>query len=148
LSAPSVTLSTGQTVQVSPVPPFALAEIERRYTPAFTGDAVEERAAQASREKLVREVAWLMALPDVVAPDDWQFPRGLRYAGIAPREGDEGRILDYIEYGLLTTPGDIQAVQAVMYGADVTESDVHAAEAAFPVDSGRTPPFIYPVAAG
>jgi hypothetical protein len=148
LSTPTVTLSTGQSLAVQPVPPFALAEIERRYAAPHDTLASEDPAARASREKLTREVAWLLALPDVVTPEDWQFPRALRYAGIEPRDGDEGRLLDYIEYALLVTPGDIQAVQAVMYGAALTEDDIGAAEAVFPADCGRTPPFTYPGAAG
>lgn len=148
MGAQTVTLSTGQSVAVQPVPPFALAEIERRYTPAYATAATEDPAARASREKLAREVAWLMALPDVAVPDDWQFPRALRYAGVEPREGDEGRLLDYIEYGLLVTPGDIQAVQAVMYGSALTEDDIGAAETTFPADGGRETPFTYPGGAG
>jgi len=143
----SVTLCNGQILTVQPVPPFALAEIERRYTPASATAASEDPAARLAREQITREVAWLLALPDVTVPADWQFPRALRYAGIEPREGEEGRLLDYIEYGLLLTPADIQAVQAVMYG-DVTEDEIGAAEATFPVDGRRDAPFAYPGAAG
>lgn len=129
-----ITLSTGMVIDVRPVPPFALAEIERHYTfPVLEGTELAQ--AQAARERMTREAAWLMALPDVTVPDDWQFPRGLRYAGIQPREGDDGLLLDYIEFGVLIAPSDIQAVQAVMYSSDLTEEEIGAAEATFPAIS-------------
>jgi len=132
-----ILLSNGQMLIVTPVPPFALAEINRRYPVPANLSATDAQAALAEREKLAREVAWLLALPVVDVPIDWTFPRGLVYAGIQPREGESGRLLDYIEYGLLVTPADIAAVQAVMYGADVTEPEVTAAEATFQPDGGR-----------
>lgn len=115
---PQVKLQSGRIIDVHPVPPFAMAELERRH------GKDEDYAG------IVREVAWLIALDGLQVPDDWQFPRGLLYAGIAPRDEAEGRFLDYVEYGLLTTPADIDAVQAVMYG-ELGQAEVDAAEATF-----------------
>jgi hypothetical protein len=121
----TVTLCSGETVVVYPVPPFALTNVE-----------IANRAKLPDeRECIVRETAWLLALPDVVAPEDWRFPRALQHAGIDPRSGDVGRLLDYIEYGLLVTSSDVRAVQNAMYGA-LTEDEIGAAEAAFRRDGG------------
>lgn len=126
-----VTLSNGQTVEVYPVPPFALTNVEARY-PGGTPEAV------ALRERMIRETAWLLALPDVSIPEGWQCPRALQHAGIEPRQGTTGRILDYIEYGLLLTADDIRAVQAAMYGGALTEDEIGAAEATFRLDRRHT----------
>ncbi len=141
MPAQTVSLSNGQTLTVHPVPPFAMTAIARSL-PANTPEA------QAARERLMQEAAWLMALPGVSVPQDWAFPRGLSYAGIQSREGDEGRLLDYIEYGLLLTPADIQSVQVAMYGTALTEDDIGAAEDTFPADGGRDTALPDPVAAG
>lgn len=133
---PEVTLSNGDTVTVQPVPPFTLTVAEARHPIPENLDAEETRAAMAERERVLREVAWLVAFEDLQVPDDWSFPRGLQHAGTEPREGDEGRLLDYVEYSLLKTPSDIQQVQKVMYGEALTEAEVDAAASAFPADSG------------
>lgn len=125
-----VTLSNGQTLAVESVPPFALGEVSRRI-PASAPEAEEARAA------LAREVAWLMALPTLSVPEEWKFPRGLIHAGIQPRDGENGRILDYIEYELLRTHQDIADVQSAMYGTAITEEEISAAEATFQPDGGR-----------
>ncbi len=122
-----VTLSNGQTIEVYPVPPFALTNVEARY-PATTPEGI------ALRERMIRETAWLLALPDVKVPADWQCPRALQHAGIEPRQGETGRMLDYIEYGLLLTADDIRAVQAAMYGGALTEEEIGAAEDSFRSD--------------
>ncbi|HOU13466.1 MAG TPA: hypothetical protein PKZ84_10135 [Anaerolineae bacterium] len=126
-----VTLSNGRTVEVYPVPPFALTNVEARY-PGVTPEAV------TLRERMIRETAWLLALPDVSIPEGWQCPRALQHAGIEPRQGETGRILDYIEYGLLLTADDIRAVQVAMYGGALTEDEIGAAEATFRLDRGHT----------
>ena len=118
-----IILTNGIQIEVQPVPPFALAEIQRRHP---------------DQPQLAREAAWLMALPTITVPEDWQFPRGLQYAGVEPRPGNEGRLLDYIEYGLLIMSNDIQSVQSIMYGGDLTEEEISAAEEMFPVDRGQT----------
>lgn len=123
-----VLLSNNCSVEVLPVPPFALAVVASR----FPGD---DAATIATREQTQRETAWLIALPGLTVPDDWQFPDGLRYAGVEPRAGGAGRLLDYIEYGLLQTNNDILSVQTVMYAETVTEDEIGAAEAVFP-DNG------------
>lgn len=123
-----VLLSGDRSVDVYVVPPFALTAVAAR----FPGD---DAATIATREQTQRETAWLIAMPGLTVPDDWQFPDGLRYAGVEPRKGDRGRLLDYIEYGLLQTNNDILSVQAVMYAETVTEDEIGAAEAVFP-DNG------------
>lgn len=126
-----VTLSNGMTVKVKTVPPFAMAAIEAALPPM---DEMAGRAA--TRARLSREAAWLLALPDVEVPEDWNFPPGLSYAGVDPREGEEGRKLDYIEFALLAQAQDIENVQQVMYG-ELTEDEVSAAEDMFPRDGGQ-----------
>jgi len=123
----NVTLSSGQTLTVKPVPPFVLTDAHHALS----------TLSDSEKDRALRGVALLCALPEIKVPDDWKFPRGLTYAGAVPRAGVDGRLLDYIEYGLLVTPADIAAVQAVMYGADVTEPEVTAAEATFQPDGGR-----------
>jgi hypothetical protein len=140
----TLTLSNGIVVEVQSVPPFALAEIERRFSSIEGLEGAELKQAQDARARLAREAAWLMALPDVTVPENWEFPRGLRYAGIQAREGEAGELLDYIEYGLLCTPQDIQDVQRVMYGADLTEEDISTAEATFQPDGGSPAAAAYP----
>lgn len=124
----NVTLSNGQTLTVQPVPPFVLTDAQHALS----------HLEKTENERALRGVALLCALPEISVPDDWKFPRGLTYAGIAPRAGEDGRALDYIEYGLLTTGEDLSAVQAVMYGADLTEPEVAAAEATFRADGGQS----------
>lgn len=123
-----VLLSGDRSVDVYVVPPFALTAVAAR----FPGD---DAATVATREQMQRETAWLIAMPGLTVPDDWQFPDGLRYAGVEPRAGGAGRLLDYIEYGLLQTNNDILSVQTVMYAETVTEDEIGAAEAVFP-DNG------------
>lgn len=121
----TVELSSGVIVVVYPVPPFALTSVETLHCDK----------GHAERERLVRETAWLLALPNVTPPADWQFPRALEHAGIEPRAGAHGRLLDYIEYGLLATPADVRLVQHAMYGA-LAEGEIGAAEAAFRPNGG------------
>jgi hypothetical protein len=135
-----VTLSTGQEIEVLPVPPFALAAVKAAHPPPTNLEPAELAEALATQERLTREVSWLIALPDVEVPEDWEFPRGLRYAGIHPREGEEGRRLDYIEYRLLITHEDLVQVREVMYGAVLSEEEIAAAEATFRPDGGREAP--------
>jgi hypothetical protein len=132
-----ITLSNGQEVEVQPVPPLALSVIGERNPVPENLDAEQTQAAMSAQDRLVNEAAWLMALGHVEVPEDWQFPRGLTYAGIQPREGDAGRVLDYIEYGLLVTTDDLKKVQQAMYGDALTESEVDAAEAIFPNHGGQ-----------
>jgi hypothetical protein len=139
-----VKLTNGIVITVEPVPPFALNAVERRFVALVSGDSPESNAARASMEQMIKEAAWLMAIKDVVVPDDWTFPRGLRYAGVQPREGEDGRLLDYIEYGLLLTASDVQAVQAVMYDASLTGDELSDAEETFPANSGRETDQAYP----
>jgi hypothetical protein len=132
-----ITLSNGQEVEVQPVPPLALSVIGERNPVPENLDAEQTQAAMDARERLVNEAAWLIAFSGISVPVDWEFPRGLRYAGVEPREGDEGQLLDYIEYGLLVTTEDLKKVQEAMYGDALTEAEVDAAEAIFPNHGGQ-----------
>lgn len=135
-----VRFSNGEALHVYPVPPFVFTAIEAAHPlpdPPTPG-------AMVDRECLLREAAWLMALPEVRVPEAWEFPRALTYAGLAPRVGDEGRLLDYIEYELLATAEDVRAVQLAMYGGALTEAEIGTAEAAFPGDGGRATASAYP----
>lgn len=130
-----ITLSNGKTIEVQPVPPLALNVITARHPLPVDADEAETQSAMQARERLLNEAAWLLALENVEVPDDWSFPTGLLHAGVEPRTGDHGPLLDYIEYGLLATTADVQRVQAAMYGEALTEAEVVAAEATFPADS-------------
>lgn len=129
-----VTLSDGQAVNVKSVPPFALAVVAAKF-PVPDGEKKEIAIALAEQERRQREVAWLIAFEGLAVPEEWQFPDGLRYVGIEPRAGEKGRLLDYIEFGLLQTSADVSKVQTVMYDSAVTEEEIEAAEAVFP-DNG------------
>lgn len=143
-----VILSSGQPVDVHPVPPFFLTAVQNEYRVDADMAGDSSLAALETRAQAVREAAWLMALPSVIVPAGWKFPFALEYCGIEPREGDVGLWLDYVEYGLLATGDDVRAVQAAMYGApEVTEDEIRDAEATFPADGGRGDAFAYPVAA-
>ena len=124
------------TVNVHPVPPFALASIGARLSVDTDADPATIQEQMADRETVLQEAAFLIAL-EVTVPEDWQFPKGLQHAGIQPRVDEDGRLLDYIEYGLLQTPQDIEQVQTVMYGSTLTEAEVEAAEAMFRSDGRR-----------
>ncbi len=141
-----VQLSSGQVIEVQAVPPFVFTAIEAAHPlPHGKVPHAEMQAALLAREQLQRETAWLIALPDVEVPEGWAFPRALGHAGIQPRAGEHGRLLDYIEYGLLATPEDVRAVQTAMYGGALTEEEIGAAEATFPGDGGREEPLTYPL---
>ncbi len=127
-----ITLSNGRVVRVCPVPPFALSAVEEKFPLPAEDDSALVTAVLARRERAVRDVAWLCALPDVAVPDDWRFPVALNYAGVEPRPGELGRKIDYIEYELLASTEDVTRVREAMWGV-LSEADVAAAEATFPV---------------
>lgn len=125
-----VKLSTGIEVEVQPVPPLALTNVAA-LLPLRGLDETTYNAVQAARKRSVQDTAWLLAFPGLRAPDSWQFPLALQHVGLQPREGDTGRLLDYIEYGLLLNNDDIQRVQAVMHDGALTEAEVEAAVETF-----------------
>lgn len=155
-----VTLSTGVTVTVAPVPqkiydvirmkhpdpPVPILEsdktatgevmrYENREDPDYQRSMME--AAQA-RQMAWAEAMLLFGLPDVEAPVGWVAPfEELAYIDPAwePRKGDQGRKLDYIEWELLRAPGDHQEVVAAIGDlAMIPERAVDAIEDTFPGD--------------
>lgn len=119
-----VTFSAGSTHEVRSVPPLAMRELYRRH-----------HDEQETLERLLREVPLLIGLQGLPVPKDWQFPQALGYAGIAPREGQEGRLLDYIEYHLLATKEDLDALNQALFG-EISEAEIADAEATFCPDGG------------
>jgi hypothetical protein len=153
-----VKLSTGVVVTVHPVPQKIYDVIRMRHpdppvpvvedTRTATGEPMryenrddpDYRAALAEAER-ARQTAWaeaslLFGLPDVEVPEGWQPPvEELEYltgGQWKPREGEKGRKLDYIEWGLLAVVGDYQRVQAAINQlAMVSEEAVDAVEVTF-----------------
>jgi len=153
-----ITLSTGITVTVAPVPQKVYDVIRMRHpdppVPVLeskataTGEAMKYenrkdpdyqealRDAKQARQRAWAEAMFLFGLPEVVVPDEWEGPPVTELAYLAPdwkqREGDQGRKLDYIEWELLRTPGDHgKVVDAINELADVPEEAVDAIEATF-----------------
>lgn len=71
-----------------------------------------------------------------VIPDDWEIPARLIQAGLKPHVGIDGRRWDFILYGLITTPADMQALSNVLLGkGPLMEAEVEAASNQFPSDT-------------
>jgi hypothetical protein len=140
-----VTFSNGEEHEVLRVPPYALRRVGADHplpdlpepdAPDFEERVAEVNALYEARGRLLHETSLLMALPDVEVPEDWAFPRGLRHGGVEPRQGENGTWLDYVEYGLLRTQEDIEALQDAMHGKPLSREEVTAAEETFqPQDS-------------
>jgi hypothetical protein len=126
-----ITFSNGRTENVYGVPQLLLARLDT--LPDFqigVDDAVEtvidkQRLLEAAKSDL----AYLLAFKDVRVPDGWKFSAEARAAGLVPRDGDEGRKVDYIEQEILTTGRDAMAAQAAMFA--LTDEEVNAAGALF-----------------
>jgi hypothetical protein len=153
-----VKLSTGVTVTVASVPQKVYDVVRMKHpdppVPTVQGDLMGEAFRRENRDdagyqqalRLVeqqRQMAWaeamlLFGLPDVEVPDNWQPPL-CELAYIAPdwkpRDGQQGRKLDYIEWELLRNPLDHQKVIATINAlAIVPEEAVDAIEDTFPGD--------------
>jgi len=128
---PPVMLRNGQTLEVQPVSPLLLVDVEAAY-PLPAADSAEFMSALATRSRQVRATAFLAGLPEVQVPDGWQFPAALAWAGITPRPGPEGRRADYIEYELLRDPADLTAVQQIIFNPGLTEAEIGVAAQSFP----------------
>lgn len=134
-----ITFSNGRTENVYSVPPNLTGNIKRQIEndPRFaitdddtTDDVIRkgcERDDAVYKETRGAALAW--AFQDTKVPDGWQFPRIILEKGITPRDGDDGRLADYIEYGLLANAKDANLAGAVMAG--LTEEDIGAASAGF-----------------
>lgn len=154
-----VTLSTGVTVTVAPVPQKLYDVIRMKHADppvpilesdkTATGEVMRYENRKdpdyqlALREaEQARQIEWakamlLFGLPEVEAPNDWEPPIELAYIAPdwKPREGELGRKLDYIEWELLRTIGDHQKVTAAINAlAMISEEAVDAIEATFPDD--------------
>lgn len=137
----TVTLDSGEQIPVHPVPAFALAEVESHYRveappPPDSSERQdwEQQAVEVARQReaAVTEAVLLIALRDVPTPDDWEFPDYLRNAGVTPREGERGRRLDWLQYGLLVTPRDIAEVARAAVATPVRDDAIQSALAMFP----------------
>lgn len=155
-----VTLSTGTIVTVAPVPQKVFDVIQMQHpdppVPVLednrtaTGEPMryENRKdpgylAALAEARQTRQVKWaeamlLFGLPEVGAPEGWSPPQEeLVYISPdwKPREGRQGRRLDYIEWELLRNPGDFRRVIAALNElATVPEEAVDAIEATFQSD--------------
>lgn len=126
-----ITFSGGQTENVYCVPQFIMSELaELPEYQAGADDAPEvvlEKATALGNAKT--RAALLYAFQDTVVPRRWKYPKSAQNAGLLPSSGDDGRLYDYIRYGLVVTTRDIAVTQRVMWG--LTAEEVKAAEATF-----------------
>lgn len=99
----------------------------------------ELAAAEERRGHLVHEFSLLYAFEGLAVPEDWEPPRlALAHAGLSAREGEAGRLLDYVEFALLVTEEDVKQASRAMHGesAPLTEVEVAAAEKFRPGEAG------------
>lgn len=155
-----VTLSSGQTVTVYSVPLYALNAAEntvempapptmkikvmdaeqdypdqREDSPAYQDYLQKRRIARRKQIDKSNELCLLMALKDVIPPQDFSWFAPLEYNGVKRREGTLGAKLDYIQYELLSSQKDLNLViDTVTEISFVKEADVQAAQASFPRD--------------
>jgi len=118
--------------------------------PARPGEEVYEKWMQArqdveeARPRLQDEFMWYWGvvswkLPEMDrftarVPKGWKFPPELKEFGLQPREGARGKRLDFIRYGLLVTPSDVEKARNVMFDiGSLTAMEVDAAVDSFPV---------------
>lgn len=153
-----VKLSTGVTVTVAPVPQKIYDVIRMKHpdppvpiledTNTATGEPMRYenpddpdykqalREAEQARQTAWAEASLLFGLPEVEVPEGWEPPvEELEYltgGQWEPRQGEQGRKLDYIEWDLLSVVGDYQRVQAAINElAMVSEKAVDAVEGTF-----------------
>lgn len=155
-----ITLSSGETVTVYPVPQkvYDLLVVKYPYPPipiieisgedTATGEPMRmakssdpdynRQCAEIDQRRMEEwgEVQFLWALRDVEVPDGWKPPlASIQYIlpDWEPRQGEMGRKLDYIEWGLLQNPGDVTRVQrAINELGGIDEEVVKAIESTFP----------------
>lgn len=97
----------------------------------------ELEAANVQRRRVYRDMCLLYALKDVSVPDGDEWMRlPVRY-GVKPRDGEDGRKLDYLEYGLLVTQADMDAVFTVINHLSFADPErIAAIEASFRRNGG------------
>ena len=137
-----ITFSNGKTETVYAVPGMMLIDIadlpQYQVEEGDTAEIVLNKEKEAARAR--EDTAYLAAFADTVVPDDWQFPEFARQKGIVPREGEDGRKVDYIRYELLKTAGDISQAEQAMSG--LTQDEVEGMMAFFrPCRLARWCPF-------
>jgi hypothetical protein len=155
----TIHLSRNVDVRVVPVPPYAAnairATIPLPKPPVIMVDSVAGhqepwanaddpaykaalKEAEAARATAINEYTIVMALPDVVPPDDEEWFAALAQFGVQHRAGALGRKLDYIQYYLLATNADWELVWKTV--ADLTyvkEERIAALEETFRDHGGR-----------
>jgi hypothetical protein len=137
-----VTFSNGKTETVYAVPGMMLLDIaalpRHQVEAGDTAEIVLEKEKKAARAR--EDAAYLAAFADTVVPEGWQFPAFARRQGVEPREGEDGRKVDYIRYELLKTAGDIAQAEQAMGG--LTQEEVEGVMAFFrPCRLARWCPF-------
>ena len=119
------------------MPPYLIKRIEDLPEFQIDWEAEDDEQAKSKANALAQrkeDVAYLYAFEDWSVPRGWQFPESLRYGGVEPRDGDEGRKLDWIQYELLSSANDFAKAQRAMFG--VTAEEVEAASKSFRAAGG------------
>ena len=137
-----ITFSNGKTETVYAVPGMMLVDIgalpQYQVEEGDTAEIVLNKENEAARAR--EDAAYLAAFADTVVPEDWQFPEFAKRQGVQPREGEDGRKVDYIRYELLKTAGDISQAEQAMSG--LTQDEVEGMMAFFrPCRLARWCPF-------
>ena len=126
-----ITFSGGQTESVYCVPQFIMSDLEGlpeyQVGPDDPPEVVVEKGAALGKAK--ERAALLYAFQDTTVPRRWKYPKSALREGLSPTPGEDGRLYDYIRYGLVVTSRDIMVMQRVMWG--LTTEEVKAAEATF-----------------
>jgi hypothetical protein len=126
-----ITFSNGRTENVYSVPQLLLVKLDRlpefKIGPDDDIETVIEKGERLDATK--NDLAILLAFKDVQVPSGWKFPKEALSKGLHPREGDEGRRVDYVENEILTTGKDAMVAQAAMFA--LTDEEVRAAGALF-----------------
>jgi hypothetical protein len=137
-----VTFSNGKTETVYAVPGLMITDIaalpQYQVEADDTPEIVLEKERRAARAR--EDAAYLAAFADTVVPEGWEFPAFASRQGVLPREGEDGRKVDYIRYELLKTAGDIRQAEQAMTG--LTQEEVEGIMAFFrPCRLARWCPF-------
>ncbi len=162
-----VTLSTGETLRIYPVPSYAVvtlgAQIATREnigeppmlsiptaaghsepwpdtspeSEAYQAFLRKKRALEAKQREAADEMTMLVALRDVKLPESDDWFAPFRYSGLAMKEGD-GKRLDYIRYHLLADVQDMKLVTETINAISwPVEERIQAAMESFPSNGGR-----------
>lgn len=141
------------------VPPLAIEEIPSKggttRVPARPGSAEyeawakERDAAMHARQEVEEYGPYLIGVVDwklpgetefsSAVPKGWQFPPRIAMLGAKPHPGEDGRLWDWIIYGLLVSNTRVRLVQGAIFGdiLSLREEEVQAAADLFPGDVGE-----------